>query len=254
MDIQKLVYGMLSTSTWEAMWDSGSAYGRHWERNIKKTLSDWQNEPEVSFEITHCIYWENKETEYKNENGINHTYYYYDAKEDRENHSEYNYTISVFHYMCKLDLDEVCEEYNRKKCPDWESDIHGVSKSQRAWLDKKGFVIGDSFNTYNHDSNLSQVLQWTIIDLDDKKYVLLQVHQGCDVRGGYTDAKMFLLPDDYMPMESVYWKVTEKDGTEYSVSNWYDGYRLRYDDDSENPLHEKEIFPENITSVSLSIS
>ena len=28
-------------------------------------------------------------------------------------------------------------------------------------------------------------------------YVLLQIHNGCDVRGGYTDAKLFKLNDDY---------------------------------------------------------
>ena len=115
-------------------------------------------------------------------------------------------------------------------------EIYGVSKDQEQWLKDKWFTVENSFNTYNWDCNLSQTLQWTYVveESSNDWYVLLQVHQWCDVRGGYTDAKMFYLWNDQrMPSENVSWNVTMKNWEEVYVSNWYDGVRLRFDVDSE---------------------
>ena len=55
------------------------------------------------------------------------------------------------------------------------------------------------FNTYNGGSDLSQVLQGAWLeDADGDTYLLLQIHGGCDVRGGYTDAKLFKTSDDWV--------------------------------------------------------
>ena len=154
---------MLQQNTGEALCDSGGVYGRHWERNAKRTQKDFENEPVVS-----------------------------GNKEDGE-------TISVYHYLTEeagLSLDDLCDEYNNLKCDAFDSDIYGVSKKQKKWLDKKGFKVVNDFNSYNDECYLSQVIQGTYItdrDNDDANYVLLQIHQGCDVRGGYTDAKLFKL-------------------------------------------------------------
>jgi hypothetical protein len=56
--------------------------------------------------------------------------------------------------------------------------------------------VKHTFNTYNWDSDLSQVLQGSWIDIGGQQYLLLQIHNGCDVRGGYTDAKLFVPVDD----------------------------------------------------------
>ena len=56
----------------------------------------------------------------------------------------------------------------------------------------------DTFNTCNGDSDLSQVLQGAWLeDADGDSYLLLQIHGGCDVRGGYTDAKLFKVEYDW---------------------------------------------------------
>lgn len=250
---------MLTTSTGEAMGDSGWAYWRHHETNRNRTIDDFKNEPPVSIEFTHYRY-DNNNLPTTNEtiNNIEHTTHHFDPKPEAVDHSEYSYTISVFHYLKQLDLDTTSGEYNALPCDDWESPIYGVSTLQHEWLIEHGFTVDEdnSFNTYNGDSNLSQVIQGTYItdQNTDQKYVLLQIHQGCDVRGWYTDAKLFLLPDDYMPSESVSGNVTLTDGTTHYVSSSYDGYSLRYDeDDSESPLHEQEIDPKNITEISLSL-
>jgi len=43
---QKEVYAMLIENTGKHMLDSGSAYGRNWQRNKSKTIEDFNNEPE----------------------------------------------------------------------------------------------------------------------------------------------------------------------------------------------------------------
>ena len=75
------------------------------------------------------------------------------------------------------------------------------------------------------------MLQGCYIDIDDVTYVLIQLHNGCDVRGGYTDARLFKLNPyiDYLDLESVYGTCT-RDGVDYHISNSYDGYNIRFDD------------------------
>jgi hypothetical protein len=50
-------------------------------------------------------------------------------------------------------------------------------------------------NTYNHENLLSQVLQYVYFETDDNSYVILSIHGGCDVRGGYTRPRVFELND-----------------------------------------------------------
>jgi hypothetical protein len=46
-------------------------------------------------------------------------------------------------------------------------------------------------NTYNEENLLSQTLLFNYFELEKEGYVVLQVHGGCDVRGGYTDPQVF---------------------------------------------------------------
>jgi hypothetical protein len=209
--IDKLIYSMLTESTGINMMDSGGGENRGWQRNQKRTLSDFQSEPEVSMEVTG----EGKE-------------------------AEYDYTISVFHYLKRLELDEVCNAYNRLKCKDWDSEIYGVSEAQAKWLERRGLKAGDSWNTYNGESNLSQILQGTNINREGNEsnfeypdYVLIQIHNGCDARGGYTDAKLFKLPEDIYLIEDVSGTITSANGTTLEIDNRYDGSRLTDEDGNE---------------------
>ena len=62
-----------------------------------------------------------------------------------------------------------------------EYEIHGVS------------------NTYNWENLLSQGLQFlTFYDENEDMYIILQIHNGCDIRGGYTKPRFFkVLEEDY---------------------------------------------------------
>jgi hypothetical protein len=84
-NLKNLLTTMLKTKTGSHMLDSGDAYGRHWERN--QTI-DFESQPEIIID-------------------------------------GYDYTISLFHYLKKaLSLDPICEEFNKLKCKDWDSDVY----------------------------------------------------------------------------------------------------------------------------------
>lgn len=159
---QRLVYKMLTTNTGRHLLDSGGAYGRNWERNMAKSIEDFMREPEES--------------------------YTYDGRYIIRN-------VSVFHFLSQLTLDDLCDKFNKANSEDdnWNAeDVYGVSRATWEWLTCRVPVkVERTWNTYNGDSDLSQVLQGATLNIDDETYFLIQVHGGCDVRGGYTDAMLF---------------------------------------------------------------
>jgi hypothetical protein len=168
---KKLIYEMLTECTGKHICDSGFDNGRHWQRNQKKSIEDFENEPEE------------------------HIY-----KEDGYIYRD----LSVFHYLSELQLDDICNEFNKinTDCNDWDATtnddnfIYGVSKE--AWHELTEFndvAIDRTWNTYNGESDLTQVLQGSNLTINDDEYILIQIHNGADVRGGYTDAKLFKLND-----------------------------------------------------------
>ena len=69
------------------------------------------------------------------------------------------------------------------------------------YADHMGWNVAFSENSYNRDSNLSQVIQYTVYD---SGLVALQVHGGCDVRGGYTAPRIFAIDYEHdLLMESA---------------------------------------------------
>ena len=196
--VKKLVYELLTADTGKHPLDSGGAYGRHWERNAKKTIEDFEAEPEAVLDVKH---------------------------------NDVYPTISLYHYLTRiLHLDDLCNEFNALPVDDWDcEDYYGVSKAGEQWLKDHNFEpLGDTFNSYNGDSILSQVIQGERFEVNGDYYVLLQVHGGCDVRGGYTDAKLFRLDDEYQLYdESCSFKYGEgdKDIIDFRGGEWtdYDG-------------------------------
>jgi len=176
-DTKKLVYAMLTENTGSHMLDSGGAYGRNWSRNQAKTIEDFDNEQEQTIEKSE---WTDR---------------------DGKVHTQYERTVSVFHYLSELESDHVCDKFNELNtdCKDWDGDFAwGVSQKGADFLELIGMKSKHEFNTYNGDCDLSQVLQGSWLDMDGEPYLLLQIHGGADVRGGYTDAKLFKVQDDWM--------------------------------------------------------
>ena len=176
-ETQKLVYAMLMENTGTHMCDSGGANGRMWQRNQAKTIKDFDDELEATIEKSE---WTDK---------------------DGKVHTEYERTVSVFHYLSELESDHVCDKFNELNtdCKDWDGDFAwGVSQAGADFLELINMESKYQFNTYNGDSDLSQVLQGSWLEMDGETFLLLQIHGGADVRGGYTDAKLFKPSDDWI--------------------------------------------------------
>ena len=162
MRTNELIYEMLTENTGVHMCDSGMGSNRHWQRNQGKTIEDFENEPEET--IT------------------------FDPR-----FNELYRRVSVYHYLSELTQDEICREFNAMNTnTDWEGEYYGTSREAADFIDSLDLEFVNDWNTYNGDSDLSQVLQGTTFKTDDDEYYfLIQIHGGADVRGGYTDAKLF---------------------------------------------------------------
>ena len=174
MNLEQTIFEMMTESTGRHFLDSGGSNGRHWQQNQLKTIDDFRNEPQAIL----CGRWADLEI-----------------------------TVSLFHKLTSgvIELDDLCRTFNAEPMGNWNSDIYGVDSDQAEWLELQGFKVGDSWNTYNWDNNFSQILQGTDLikdgDFGEEHYVLLQIHNGADARGGYTDAKLFKISDWFEPYQ-----------------------------------------------------
>jgi hypothetical protein len=175
VDVKKTIYKMLTENTGTHFLDSGGASNRNWQRNQIKTIKDFQDEPEATLS--------------------------FDVSGDD---IDLDFNVSVFHKLSKvLDECKICKDFNSMKVNNWDSQNYmGVSKEGEKFLNSFGFSKledNETWNTYNWDNCFSQVVQGTNLISECSKfgenYVLIQIHQGADVRGGYTDAKLFIISD-----------------------------------------------------------
>lgn len=177
--LKQTIAAMMTENTGTHGLDSGGAYGRNWQRNAGLTCNDFDAMPAAILEID-LRKWQDKP------------------------HADMMLSVNIYHKLTSgiLELDDLCRQFNAMPVDDWKSDLNGVSDSGENWLSDRSFVWDDrhcGFNTYNWGNNFSQVLQGNFVaresEYGESKYVLLQIHGGCDVRGGYTDAKLFKLND-----------------------------------------------------------
>jgi hypothetical protein len=156
------------------MLDSGGAYGRHWQRNALLCVQDMQDAPRA---ILHadaygpCV------------------------------------TLDTFHYLtewCELADDHAaCAMLDRIADENPSESWFHVADMLADEVRELGGSVTDGWNTYNWEQLLSQTLQGYCLTLPDDPRVILavQVHGGCDVRGGYTRPYLFSIGDGYGEME-----------------------------------------------------
>lgn len=183
----KKLIAMFTENTGRHMLDSGGAYGRNWERNQKlgNSLRVWNSRPDVIVS--------------GDSDGV-------------------ELTIDAYKFLrSHLSYDSDCRKLNAKlkrfaskadqKCKSWPETL-------QEFCDSIGASISGGENTYNGDCLLSQTLQYWVVEFDDLpgEYVILQVHGGCDVRGGYTDPVIFSLDNEggMYRYNDVYCKVAPK--------------------------------------------
>lgn len=173
-EIESIIHDMLTESTGTNIMDSGGAYGRNWQRN--RQITDFRQLPDLKITV-----WKDGDVEL---------------------------SLNIFHYLTAyLETDETTrrlEEWFEEFCEKPENqDTHWLALMEEfsESMSEYGFDVSRCWNSYNWENLLSQVLQGVTLSKDHDEYDsywILQIHNGCDVRGGYTKPRIFHVCDrDY---------------------------------------------------------
>lgn len=214
-----IIRTMMITNTGKHFLDSGGDNGRMWQRNqvkdklLESTNKSWDDTPAVSIdgrwgiEVTISLY-----------HFLNHYLTY-----------EPDITEKLLRYIEEHDYYDMegMEEFAK----DYEA---GTAKS---WLG------GDiqAGNTYNDASLLSQVFQYVdwVEPNTEQAFIAIQIHNGADVRGGYTRPVVFSYKEwdvyDFFSWPYAYISCDNCDAQWYTddAYNWYT-------DSADVLLHELE--------------
>jgi len=189
--IEERIWQMMTENTGCSILDSGGFHGRNWERNRHR---DFKTEPACYIEV-----WDDSVSVY----------------------------YSTFHYLTNfLDVTKKSERYNRE----FYENANKPENQDKTWLELME-EYGTVVNTYNYENIIDQVLQYVIFEDDDgDSFIILQIHGGCDVRGGYTKPQIFEL------YEPEYFMTAQFDVDAFCTgcgSTWYSddtGRSFYYDD------------------------
>lgn len=195
----EVLAAMLAENTGTSILDSGGAYGRHWQRNAGKTAADWLGEPAATVD-------------------------------------RYGVTLSVFHYLLAR-LEHSPELESR-----WAE--HVEANPDEGWVYLMESFAGqhwasEVWNTYNDSDFLTQTIQGVTFYDGGETYALVQIHNGCDVRGGYTRPRAFRVTDKndgYFPSGYHDYSLTcdadETHSVSYVICEWVDWDGRTVDDES----------------------
>jgi hypothetical protein len=186
-ETRKILASMLTQGTGRHLLDSGDHYGRHWEKN--KELAG--NDPVSYFDSLPVA-------------GVKFS--------SHKNSPEIEITLNVFHFLADRleyspEMDDKFTEFTAESNEHDFADMEAFAEK----FDSDKITV----NTYNNEDLLSQVLQYVAFDSDfyDEEtgedlrgsFIALQIHQGCDVRGGYTSPRIFRAIDEgkYILMDNA---------------------------------------------------
>lgn len=202
-ETQRVLADMLTENTGRHMLDSGGAYGRAWERNQADVAANgtavehFERQPEATWDWgpTVSVYHFLKER------------LEYAPKFDRAWRTFVmigpdGYGDDVRYYNGLGTGEEFLEQLEAKTTRELHADGEPLGLS---YLEADAeFAQMSWVNTYNGEDTLSQVIQYKLFaasehcpfaDQGEGYYVLLSIHGGCDVRGGYTDLRVFWVGD-----------------------------------------------------------
>jgi hypothetical protein len=181
-DTHEAIASMLTENTGSSILDSGGAYGRHWQRNTGMTVDLWEQTQPIS-----C-----------------------DPKWG-------DILLSTYHYLAdRVELDQTLDEQFRMFSA--ASDEHYYTDMHDWVAAITGTEYPDSFNTYNWENNLTQDLQGITFGFCGDRYAIIQTHNGCDIRGGYSTPRVFRVTADYFPYDVDDYMLCCSNNYEHSLS------------------------------------
>ena len=181
LDITKqMIMEQMQENTGRALCDSGDYYGRNWQRNATKTWDEMTDDP-VTLEAS--VYKHGDKPELELMGSIKLAAWLHATLEyDAEMQSRFVNWVKV--------NDPEGEEY----------DLTHMEQFAEHYNDEKSRWSHDqpkTTNSYNGECDLSQTIQFVEFSFEGDVYVALQVHGGCDVRGGYSSPRLYKSTVDY---------------------------------------------------------
>jgi len=174
--IDKAIAEMLTEDTGRNVLDSGGASGRGWQQNQGR---DFKKEDATIIELN-------------------------------EDSDEVIVYFNLFHYLTTyLELDSNCKKLQKRfdkyaRSPEQEDEPWLVTMEEFGEMvneDPSMYEYIGAGNTYNYDNLLSGVIQYVSFFYEGELYMLLQTHNGADVRGGYSKPRVFKIAEaDYFLM------------------------------------------------------
>lgn len=211
-----IIENMMCEDTGRSLLDSGDAYGRHYEENQKNGIMTGPQK--VDFWI------------------------------DGEKETELNPIVPLYDFLTyNLEVDGDSERfedefYNYIKVNDLNPySVVDIEETIKVIGEYSGYADLEMINTYNYESVLSQTIQFIMFsDGYDNIYVCLQIHNGCDVRGGYTLPKIFYVENPEYFITRTTDAIISCGCRDY---NYYDyDYIETYDDEDYISIDDEYIF------------
>ena len=157
------IYEMLTESTGKHFLDSGGNDGRHWQTNREKTIFDFENEPDIIIE-------------------------------DVETDHPYR-VLSVYHHLSDnlAYLEDETKYFN-----EWikQEGRDNVLYDAEDYLEEFFGYDTQVINTFNEECDLTQTILFVGGKMFRDNIIALSIHNGADVRGGYTDYRIFRIMDE----------------------------------------------------------
>lgn len=170
----EVIAAMLTENTGTHFLDSGGTSGRAWQRNAGKDVDAFKAAPAV-----HLSTWERD-----GKTVVSHL------------------SLDVFHFLSeRVTFDAERDAAFREFANDPERSGDSWFENLEEWRTSdlaEGLTHRYGVNTYNGEDCLSQVLQYDAFDDEDGDPVLvLMVHGGADVRGGYSSPRFFTMSEEF---------------------------------------------------------
>lgn len=172
MNTKDVIKAMLTENTGENMLDSGFESGRWWQKNANR---DFESEDACKVEF----------------GGLGH------------NQIRYEYSVSLYHWMNTYLVYSpgFQEEYEEFVKAQGEEDCYELAED---FLKELGYKTNTG-NTYNENLALDQGFQFVIGGTEDGRFLMVVwVHNGADIRGGYTKGRVFKFKEGYPDFSALY--------------------------------------------------
>lgn len=186
--------------------------------------------------------------------------------------------VKLSDWICNVDRNEIggeidshelveklFESSDLNKLIEDNDDIWWTGDAEAYFEKELGFKIAASGNTYNHESDLSSIMQWSVMvpgnEKGDELYndgiILIQFHHGGDARGNYGRVKVYKWhgEDSFSFLDTcVGWRFesgTDADGKDLDrnkLERMSEKYEIGY---AQNPTYQLHGAIERVVSIDL---